>query len=760
MKRAKKVIALLLAVAMVLPTLGSAAVETKAATKSASQAYVDAMQPGYNLGNSFDAVNTNLDEVDTYEAAWGNAEVTKEQIQYIKDQGFNSIRIPLTLYRRISGKGSDDTTTQDDYIIDETFLDRYAQVVDWALEADLYVMVNVHHDSWLWLNAWDGNVESDEYIEYVRIWEQLSAKFKDYSSKVCFETINEPRFDSDGETKIRAINNAAYKTIRKSGGANVNRMIVIPALDANGGQDRCDAMYEQITVDFNQDKNIIATFHYYSEWVYSANLGKTGFDEVLWNNTDADGNEYGYTPRIAVDQAFDVVYNTLTANGIGVICGEYGLLGHDQQYACTNNGEENKYLEYINYVAYKKGITLMLWDNGTNLRMVNRSEFKWRDSEFQAIIQASMKGRSSYATGLEYTYVEDETKAVEIPLTLNGNKLVSLSDTTGDLVEGKDYTYENEVVTLTSSYIKKVVADKNYGLCEKVTFKFTSGANWIQKISKVKTPEFKTALKSYNKAIVNIDFGGNQIQKMTAYQASGKVGPQSSWWGYLQYSSAYVADYSANTLVVTSEFFNDGTVQDGKILLECTFYNGEVVYYVLNKSGKIITGSNDTKAIFDSIVEPSVPENVTLYAGEQDLSAYVKGVKGFKTTGSWAAGDACYVDYGNNNKIVFSDKAAGSTMLGFQLQQYNSNVYLFTNVSVVKAPSVSKVEVAKGKKKTVTVKNLAKDAVVTYKIGNKNVATVTKAGVIKGVKKGKTTVSVTVSQYGRKDTFKATVVVK
>lgn len=766
-KKVKSIMALVLVVVMVLPALGMANSEAKAATKSASQVYVEAMEPGFNLGNSFDAVNTNTDEEDKQELSWGNSAVTKEQIQYIKDQGFNSIRIPLTLYRRISGKGTDDTTTKDDYIIDGAFLDKYAQVVNWALESDLYVMINVHHDSWIWLNSWDGNVESDEYTMFVRIWEQLAEKFKNYSNKVCFETINEPQFETDAVEKLYKINNAAYHTIRNSGGMNSRRMIVVPTLNTNDSQDRCDALYNQITTEFKQngqqDTNIIATFHYYCEWVYSANLGKTRFDEVLWNSTDADGNEYGYTPRMAVDQAFDRVYNTFTKNGIGVVCGEYGLLGHDSQYPCLNNGEETKYLEYMNYVAKEKGIALMLWDNGTNLRMIDRNKLQWKDSEFEAIIQANREGRSSYATGLDSTYLENGKQDVEIPLTLNGNTLVSLSDSNGTLVQGKDYEYDtkNAVVTFTSSYLSKILEGKDYGVCEAVTFKFSGGADWIQKISKVKTPEFKSTLKSSNKAIINVDFGGNTLEKVTAYQAGGKVGPNSEWWGYLQYGSAFIPDYSANVITFKPEFFNNNTVQDGKILLECTFYNGEVVYYVLNKNGNIVTGSNDTKAIFNSIKAPSVPENITLYAGEQDLSAYVKGVEGFKTVGSWASGDGCYVDYGNNNKIVFSDKAvSGSTQLGFNLVQYNKSDYLFTNVSVVNAPSVSKVEVAKGKKKEVTVKNIDKKATVTYKVADKKIATVSKDGVVKGLKKGKTIVTVTVAQYGRKDTFKAAVVVK
>lgn len=67
-----------------------------------------------------------------------------------------------------------------------------------------------------------------------------------------------------------------------------------------------------------KDPNLIATVHYYSEWVYSANLGITQFDEVL--------GEDGNTPRKAADGLFQILNDTFLKNGIGVIIGEYGLL--------------------------------------------------------------------------------------------------------------------------------------------------------------------------------------------------------------------------------------------------------------------------------------------------------------------------------------------------------------------------------------------------------------------------------------------------
>ena len=61
---------------------------TPASAQTPMQFYVEAMQPGWNLGNTLDATPT--------ETSWGNPLVTEEFIQQIAAQGFKSIRIPVT----------------------------------------------------------------------------------------------------------------------------------------------------------------------------------------------------------------------------------------------------------------------------------------------------------------------------------------------------------------------------------------------------------------------------------------------------------------------------------------------------------------------------------------------------------------------------------------------------------------------------------------------------------------------------------------
>ncbi|MGW0846574.1 glycoside hydrolase family 5 protein [Streptomyces sp. NPDC002787] len=89
------------------------------------------MQPGWNLGNTYDAIPD--------ETSWGNPPVTRELLKKVKSQGFRSIRLPVT--RSIhQGPGPD-------YTIDPAWLAKVRRVADLALDEGLYVLLNMHHDS-------------------------------------------------------------------------------------------------------------------------------------------------------------------------------------------------------------------------------------------------------------------------------------------------------------------------------------------------------------------------------------------------------------------------------------------------------------------------------------------------------------------------------------------------------------------------------------------------------------------------------------
>lgn len=585
LKAFKKMIAYTVTLSMVLSSAigGTKSVFAEEKAKTPSEIYVEAMGSGWNLGNSFDGFDGDLNKEDGGEVAWGNPAVTKELIHSIKEKGYDSIRIPMTAYRRYS-------EVDGKYVLDSKWLERYKEVVSLAVDEGLYVMINIHHDSWIWLSNWDGNKDSEEYKRFVDIWEQLADAFKDYSDKVSFETINEPSFNdtwnSTAQEKLDMINMAAYNAIRNSGGNNATRMLIIPTMNTNHGTENSEATYNFIK-SLN-DKNIIATVHYYSEWVFSANLGRTGFDEPLydWSNE--------YTARAAVKEMFDILNKTFTSNGIGVVIGEWGLLGYDAGSEVNQLGEELKYYEYMNYLARENKIALMFWDNGSGINRLDTKDYSWKKPIIGEMLEVGLKGqRSSYTTDLNTVYLSKALDSnLEIKLTLNGNTFEGIEG----LREGVDFTYneESSTITLLSTYVNNKLNslnDNEYGEIDDLLIKFSSGANWHQYLVKYSKPVLSGATGTIEKISIPVDFNGAKLRRVTAYDESGnRVGPNSSWWGYLQLNSAFSVDYNNGTIDILNNFFNDASVQDGKIKFTFEFYDGQIINYTLVKGGENVTG--------------------------------------------------------------------------------------------------------------------------------------------------------------------------
>lgn len=570
MKKTKKLLAIFTVCALAITTFTARAQEVKAVAEtskketkvSVSQRYAEAMAPGWNLGNTFDSFDTGGDRG---EESWGNPVVTKELIDKIKQQGYRSIRMPFTSVMR--------TGPAPDYKLDEKFLARYAEVVQWALDKGMYVMINLHHDSWNWAAAigadWDNG---NSMKKYQAIWTQLADYFKDYSDKVCFESLNEPQFwsgDTARQIQINdEVNAAFYNIVRNSGGKNATRMLVLPTLNTNDSADRCTALYNAIK-GF-KDENIMATFHYYGFWPFSTNIaGWTTMDEKVVSELEA---------------AFDRVYNQFTANRIGVVCGEYGLLGFDRSLDTIEHGEKLKYFEYINYYAKTKKITLMLWDNGQHM---GRNSLVWSDQSLYNIIKESWKNRSSYTeSDRVFVKTEDKAKDVTLNLVLNGNCLKSIYNGGKRLVLGRDYIYENEKVTLKGNYVKTLIKD-SYGINATLTMKFSAGADWDVFVTHYKAPVLGVGSGDTNGFAIPVEFNGSKLSTMEAVNADGSgAGPQ-NWTTFKEYDYAFTVNYAENKVVMTNNFFKEA--RDGEITLKFHFQSGEILQCKILKAGTTVT---------------------------------------------------------------------------------------------------------------------------------------------------------------------------
>ncbi|MEX3617594.1 cellulase family glycosylhydrolase [Paenibacillus glucanolyticus] len=546
-----------------IPSLTSAAeADQISPLSSGPQAYVDAMQPGWNLGNSLDSVGSD-------ETAWGNPRITKALIDQIAAQGYKSIRIPVTWNNQIGSAPN--------YTINASYMNRVQEVVDWALDANLYVMINVHHDSWLWISHMENN-RNEVVAKYNAVWTQIANRFKNHSSKLMFESVNEPRFSDGGttsETKafqmLDELNVSFHRIVRSSGAQNAVRPLVLSTLEASPTQTRMNELYNTMTK--LNDSNLIATVHYYGFWPFSVNIaGYTRFETDTRND---------------IDQTFNNVYNTFIARGIPVILGEYGLLGFDQNTGVIEQGEKLKFFEYLTYYLKQKNITHMLWDNGQHFK---RTAFTWSDPELYNMMKAGWSGRSSTAdTDLVFVKKGAAVQDKSIPLNLNGNTLSEIRTNGQLLTAGQDYVLSGNSITFKSGLLTRLTSSGQLGVNAVLTAKFNRGADWNFRVIQNDKPVLRSTQGSTASFSIPTTFNGDQLATMEAvYATGGNAGPQ-DWTSFKEFEYTFSPSYASGEIKLKPAFFNE--VRDGEIILKFHFWSGEIITYKITKNGSSVTGN-------------------------------------------------------------------------------------------------------------------------------------------------------------------------
>lgn len=520
--------------------------------------YVKQMQPGWNLGNTFDAVGTD-------ETAWGNPRVTKELIEQIAAQGFNSIRIPITFDQRMSGAP--------DYTIDPAFIQRVEQAVQWSLDEDLYVMINIHHDSWIWLEEGMYNDYDASLDRFDAIWEQLAERFKDYPVEVMFESINEPRFWGSEEEKFQFLydlNTSFYDIVRNSGGNNGIRPLVLPTMDTGSDQRKLDELYD--TIVQLDDPYIISTIHFYGFWPFSVNVaGFTRFDDA----TKQD-----------IIETFDRVHARFTANGIPVVIGEFGLLGFDTHTGVIQQGEKLKFFEYMIHYAQQKEFTHMLWDNGQHF---GRTSYTWSDQQLYEMMKASWETRSATAESNFIYITQGEAIAdTDLLFELNGNECVALKLGNDTLIEGQDYVLHENVMTIKQAVLADIVSSGELGVQATLTAQFNHGANWYIDVILVDTPLLENTSGTTEHFAIPTQFNGDSLATMEAVYADGSYAGPHNWTAFKEFGQAFSPDYEANEIKLPQRFFHE--VLDGEVFLTFHFWSGTQLSYQLTKAGNQVVG--------------------------------------------------------------------------------------------------------------------------------------------------------------------------
>lgn len=358
-----------------------------------SEEITNRMGLGWNLGNQLEASVNGIPN----ESAWGNPAVTEQLIKTVKEQGFSTVRIPVSYLLKIG--------SAPDYTIDNQWLDRVQEVVDYVVGNDMFAVINIHGDGYYTVdNAWLFCVSDNQHeikSKLSAVWRQIAERFKDYDEHLIFESMNEI-FDntyglpsSEGYDNINAYNQIFVDTVRKSGGNNSARWLIIPGWNTNIEYTCGDYGFEIPTDSFctATDKRIMISVHYYDPYNFTLNTDSSAAS-LQWGKyatekyDDWGGEEY-------VDKQFRLLNERFVKQGYPVFIGELGV--QDKSHISDKFSDYRRYwYEYVVKSARENGCVPVCWDNGWNgengLALIDRTSCSITQHDIISAMVRAMNG--------------------------------------------------------------------------------------------------------------------------------------------------------------------------------------------------------------------------------------------------------------------------------------------------------------------------------------------------------------------------------
>lgn len=355
----------------------SEAATENGATCESAVAFFNNMTAGWNIGNTLDSFGTWITDtsVKGYETAWGNPQITPELIAYVKSLGFNTIRVPVTYAQHMDSNGN----------IDKTWLNRVKEVVDYCMEENLHCIINIHHDTGagdvVWLRADEGMYNSGMSNKYVKVWQQIAGFFKDYDERLIFEGFNEildissnwGGSNDSAYSVVNKLNQLFVDTVRASGGNNGTRNLIVNAYGASNYDSQIDGF--TLPKD-NVSNHLLASVHIYSPQNF------------------CDGNDATFDEQDEKEivEAFERVHNKLQRKyNIPVIVGECGVA--NKLKTTQFSGEIAKYYACMTQNAAKYGMTIICWDNGGDMGLIDRKNLSMTEPQAITAIFNVLKTR-------------------------------------------------------------------------------------------------------------------------------------------------------------------------------------------------------------------------------------------------------------------------------------------------------------------------------------------------------------------------------
>ena len=344
----------------VVQAKGDAVVAGLSAKEVAAQMY-----PGWNLGNTMEATgSTGL----SAETSWQGTKTTQAIIDYVKSQGFNSVRIPCSWYiHSTNGK------------IDAEWMARVKEVVGYCISSGLYVLLNDHWDNgWIEVNGFSESSSSykavsestiTEKISMLKnIWTQIAEAFADYDQHLLFAGLNEPfqqydLFNSRHKELtpiLHRYNQAFVDAVRATGGNNAGRILVVQG----PGTSISSAVQSYFSMPTDNVQNrLMVEVHYYEPWDF---CGQESGATWFWgegNYVSGSSHNATWGTESHMKTQFASMKTKFYDKGVPVIIGEcaanWRLLSANQT---EHDNSVKAWYKEMHKQAISNGCIPMVWD--------------------------------------------------------------------------------------------------------------------------------------------------------------------------------------------------------------------------------------------------------------------------------------------------------------------------------------------------------------------------------------------------------------
>ena len=563
-----------------------------------TEAILEDMGLGWNLGNSLDA--TGGSGLDT-ETSWSNPKTTQALIDKVKSLGFNTVRVPVSWGKHVSG---------DNYTIDSAWLARVKEVVDYCYKNDMYVILNIHHDTKSSASASGAGYyprssaysSSEKFV--TSVWSQVAEYFKDYDYHLIFETLNEPRLIGTGyewwfskwnipsEVKdaidcINKLNQKAVDTIRNTGSNNRGRLIMCPGYDAS--IDGATVSGFKLPTDISGNKNRIAlSVHAYSPYNFAMNI----------DTSNGATSTYSSYIKDELKNLFSTLKSNFRDKGIPVVIGEFGSTDKN------NTAERVKWATDYTALARKNNIPCVLWDN--NAFAVYNGSSIVLNSEYHGYINR----KNNTVTSPAKDVIEALMKPYGKKADLNCSSSVTIVAGQSKNI-GASSSTNGAVLTYKSTTPSICTVDKNGNVTALKTgtgyVTVTASANGYDSVSKdVKIVVSKKSLNNglltlsetsyvydgtYKKPAATVTFGGKVLQEGKDYTISYRNNLNVGVATVIATGMGDYTGYTSKNFTITKRAMAGGTVS---VASSVSFTGSNITPSVTVKvAGRTLTSGTD-----------------------------------------------------------------------------------------------------------------------------------------------------------------------